>query len=221
MSLDKNSKSSLFKWAIFLAAFTVIYNVVEGVVAVYFGAVDETLALFGFGLDSFVEVISGVGIWHMVSRLRSAGDDYRDHFEKRALQVTGTAFYFLMTGLIFTAGWNLYAGHKPQTTFWGVIIAVISILVMWWLIREKVKVGTLLDSDAIIADANCTKACMQLSFVLLASSLVYELFEIGSIDAIGSLFIAGIAFREGKESFEKAEGKVCETCNNHEEIDKE
>ena len=111
----------------------------------------------------------------------------------------GNSFLFLMTGLIFTAGWNLYAGHKPQTTFWGVIIAVISILVMWWLIREKVKVGTLLDSDAIIADANCTKACMQLSFVLLASSLVYELFEIGSIDAIGSLFIAGIAFsgREG------------------------
>ena len=64
-----------------------------------------------------------------------------------------------------------------------------------------------MNSEAIIADANCTKVCMQLSFILLAASLGYELFGIGSIDAIGSLFIAGIAFREGRESFEKANNK--------------
>ena len=78
---------------------------------------------------------------------------------------------------------------------------------MWWLIREKIKVGNSLNSDAIIADANCTKACMQLSFVLFASSIGYELFGIGQIDAAGSLIIAGIAFREGQEAFEKAKNQ--------------
>ena len=64
--------------------------------------------------------------------------------------------------------------------------------------------GTSLKSDAILSDANCTKACMQLSIILLISSISYEIFEIGSIDAIGSLFIAGISFREGREAFEKS-----------------
>ncbi len=197
--------------AIFLAIFTVAYNVIEGVAAVYFGLQDETLALFGFGLDSIVEVISGIGIWHMVLRIRKIGDEHRDHFEKRALKITGSAFYLLAVGLIVSSIYNLISGAHPETTLWGIMIAGLSILVMWWLIREKIKVGKALQSDAIIADANCTKACMQLSFILLASSLGYELFDIGSIDAIGSLFIAGIAFREGKESFEKAkqQGSCC------------
>ena len=60
------SKESLFQFAIILAVITVIYNVFEGIASVYFGLEDETLALFGFGLDSFVEVMSGIGIWHMV-----------------------------------------------------------------------------------------------------------------------------------------------------------
>ena len=201
------SKQSLFQMAIFLAILTVVYNIIEGIAAVYFGLEDETLALFGFGLDSFVEVISGIGIWHMVLRMRKNGDEHRDAFEKRALKITGSAFYLLTIGLIISSIYNLISGAHPETTFWGIVIAGLSILVMWWLIREKNKVGKALNSEAIIADANCTKVCMQLSFILLAASLGYELFDIGSIDAIGSLFIAGITFREGKESFEKAENQ--------------
>jgi len=206
------SKESLFQMAIFLAIFTVIYNVIEGIASVYFGQEGETLALFGFGLDSFVEVISGIGIWHMVMRIRKIGDEHRDHFEKRALKITGSAFYLLFIGLVISSIYNLISGARPETTFWGIVISGISILVMWWLMRTKYKVGKELQSDAIIADANCTKACMQLSFILLASSLGYELFNIGSLDAIGSLFIAGIAFREGRESFEKAENQNSCSC---------
>ena len=70
--------------------------------------------------------------------------------------------------------------------------------------RNKKKIGIQLNSDAMIADANCTRVCMQLSFILLIASLGYEVFEIGSIDAVGSLFIAGISFKEGREAFEKS-----------------
>jgi len=208
------SKESLLKFAIFLAVVTVFYNILEGLAAVYFGLEDETLALFGFGLDSFVEVISGIGIWHMVLRITKKGDEHKDHFEKRALKITGSAFYLLTVGLIISSIYNLITGAHPETTFWGIVIAGLSIFVMWWLIREKTKVGKALQSDAIIADANCTRACMQLSVVLMVSSLGYELFEIGSIDAIGSLFIAGISFREGRESFEKAENQI-QCCGDH------
>jgi len=201
------SKKALYQFAIFLAIITVGYNFIEGITAVYFGIDDEILALFGFGLDSFVEVISGIGIWHMVLRIRNCKNEQKDNFEKRALQITGISFYLLTLGLITSAIYNFILGSHPRTTFWGIVIAGISILVMWWLIREKIKVGNALNSDAIIADANCTKACMQLSFVLFASSIGYELFGIGQIDAAGSLIIAGIAFREGQEAFEKAKNQ--------------
>ena len=79
---------------------------------------------------------------------------------------------------------------------------------MWLLVWQKKKVGKILNSDAIIADANCTKTCLQLSVVLLISSVGYEMFRIGSIDSIGSILIAWFAFREGKESFEKAKNDL-------------
>ena len=202
------SKSSMLNFALVLAVITVLYNIVEGLISVYFGMAHETLALFGFGLDSFVEVISGVGIWHMVLRIRQNGDEHRDKFEKTALKITGTVFYLLAVGLLVTSIYNLINGSKPENTLWGVIIASISILVMWWLIYNKRKVGKELHSDAIIADANCTRVCMQLSFILLIASLGYEVFGIGSIDTLGSLFIAGISFREGKEAFVKSNNRL-------------
>ena len=152
------------------------YNVFEGLVAVYFGLEDETLALFGFGLDSFVEVISGIGIWHMVLRIKRNEDEHRDNFEKTALKITGSVFYLLAVGLFITSIYNLITRSIPETTLWGVVIASISIFVMWGLIYYKKKVGTKLNSDAMIADANCTRVCMQLSFILLISSLIYEMF---------------------------------------------
>ena len=82
--------NTLYKWASVLALITIFYNILEGIVSVYFGLEDETIALFGFGLDSFVEVISGVGIWHMVRRLRQNGNENPDIFEIQALRITGS-----------------------------------------------------------------------------------------------------------------------------------
>ena len=80
--------------------------------------------------------------------------------------------------------------------------------------REKLKVGKKLKSDAIIADANCTRTCFYLSVVLLAASGLYELTGIGYVDLLGSLGIAWFSFREGKESFEKAASNnlACNCC---------
>jgi len=199
----------LYKQALLLAKITVLYNIIEGLASVAFAVNDETLALFGFGVDSFVEVISGIGIWHMIRRIKPMTASDPDAFEKTALRITGTAFYLLTAGLILSAGINFYGGHHPETTFWGIVISLISILTMGALIHFKMRVGRALASDAIIADANCTKTCLYLSFILLAASLGYEFTGIGGLDAIGAAAIAILSFREGKEAFEKAEGKAC------------
>jgi divalent metal cation (Fe/Co/Zn/Cd) transporter len=205
-------KTSLYKWASILALITIFYNIVEGLISVSFGLEDETIALFGFGLDSFVEVISGVGIWHMVQRLKYNNESSPDKFEKRALTITGSSFYILTVGLIAGSIINIYQGHKPETTVWGIIVASISIGTMWLLIHYKIRVGRELNSQAILADANCTKACLYLSVVLLLSSIGYELTKIGGLDSIGAILIAGFAFKEGRESFQKAKGNLSCGC---------
>jgi divalent metal cation (Fe/Co/Zn/Cd) transporter len=217
-SKDKHisdSSVTLYAAALLLAKITVFYNIAEGVISVFFGAADETLSLFGFGVDSFVEVISGIGIWHMVARIMRSPESTPDAFERTALRITGSAFYFLAAGLVVTAAINLYTGQRPETTFWGIVISLISIFTMWLLIHFKLKVGRALNSDAIIADANCTRTCLYLSFVLLASSLGYEATGIGWFDPLGALAIALFSFQEGKEAFEKAKGKTCscQDCN--------
>ena len=202
----RQSRINLYKRALLLAKITIFYNIIEGVVSVFLGAEDKTLSLFGFGLDSFVEVLSGIGIWNMIKRIGLSSDADPGPFEVRALRITGTAFYILAAGLLITAGVNLYQGHQPETTFWGIIIAGISIFTMWALIYFKVKVGNELQSEAILEDANCTKACLYLSFTLLFASIAYELTGIGGVDSLGAILIAIFAFREGRESFEKSRG---------------
>lgn len=203
-------RQNLYKYAFILAYITIGYNILEGLISIFFGLEDETLSLFGFGVDSFVEVISGVGILHMLIRIKNNNSETRDAFENTALKITGTSFYLLTIGLVITAVYNLFTGHKPDTTFWGIVISLISIVTMSFLIFYKMKIGKLLQSDAIIADANCTKTCLYLSIVLLISSAGYEITNIGGLDSIGALAIAWFSYKEGKEAFEKVKtGKNC------------
>ena len=203
------TKDTLLSRAALLAWITIAYNILEGLVSVVFGLEDDTLSLFGFGLDSFVEVVSGIGIWHMVHRMRRNPQSEPDRFERHALRITGGAFFVLSAGLAFTAALNLFQGHRPETTIWGIFIGGVSIMTMGLLIHFKKKVGTALNSEAILADANCTKACLYLSFVLLVASAGYEFTGLGGIDALGALWIAWFAFREGREAFGKSRGKQC------------
>lgn len=207
--------NSLIRKAIVLSLITILYNIAEGLISVYFGNSDETLALFGFGVDSFVEVISGIGIAHMIFRMKYSKIETHDKFERTALRITGTAFYLLTIGLIIGAVLNVINDVKPETTIPGIIIASISLATMSWLMASKMKVGKALNSDAIISDAQCTKTCFYLSLILLISSGLYELFNIAYFDFLGSLAIAFFAFKEGKEAFEKAESEnlLC-ACGN-------
>lgn len=207
--MNNSIQDRLYTTANLLAVITVVYNIVEGVVSVWFGAADETLSLFGFGVDSFVEVISGIGIWHMVRRIRLDRDGSRDGFERTALRITGTAFYLLTAGLVLSACFSLYERHKPESTMWGIIVSLVSILCMWFLIHYKTRTGRALDSAAILADAACSRVCLYLSVVLMAASAGYELTGIGVFDAIGALLIAYFSFREGREALHKARGASC------------
>ena len=206
------SEEKLYQKAYLLSLFTIIYNLVEGIVSIILGYEDETLALFGFGVDSFIEVMSGIGIAIMIQRIRQNPTSSKSEFEIKALKITGTAFYLLSAGLLAGIVLSIVNNHKPEATFWGVIISLISIAVMVWLMNAKKSTGKKLHSDPIISDANCTKVCVYMSIVLLVSSLIYELTGFAYADVIGAAGLIYFSVSEGKEAFEKAKGKSCECC---------
>lgn len=211
----KSTFDRSYQIALLLGFFTVFYNLIEGLVSVYFGVADETIALFGFGVDSFIEVASGIGIVAMILRIRQNPDTPRSQFEQTALRITGTSFYILAAGLALTAIVNLVNGHKPETTVAGAIISLISIAVMWALVAAKRKVGRALNSAPILADANCTMTCIYMSIVLLVASVIYQLTGFGFIDSLGALGLIYFSYNEGKEAFEKAAGLECECGDEH------
>jgi divalent metal cation (Fe/Co/Zn/Cd) transporter len=201
---SRTSTDGYWRFALWLALITIFYNLLEGLISIFFGYSDEALTLFGFGVDSFIEVMSGIGILAMVLRIRRNPETPRSQFERTALRVTGSAFYILAAGLSLTAIYNLVTGHKPQTTLPGLIISLISIAAMWALVAAKRKVGKALDSAPILADANCTLVCIYMSVVLLAASLIYQVTGFGFVDSIGAAGLIYFSINEGKESFEKA-----------------
>jgi len=211
MTALTTSANRYWQYALWLAIFTIGYNLLEGLISVAFGVQDEALTLFGFGVDSFIEVMSGIGILAMVLRIRHNPDTPRSHFERTALRITGSAFYLLAAGLTVTAAYNLITAHKPTTTVPGLIISIISIAIMWALVSGKRRVGRALDSSPILADANCTLVCVYMSLVLLAASFVYQLTGFGFVDSLGALGLIYFSIREGKESLEKAAG-LEESC---------
>lgn len=199
--------------ALALAIFTIGYNLIEGLVATLFGFQDETLALFGFGLDSFIEMISGIGIVLMVLRLREDPGSNRSMGERKALRITGWSFYTLVVVLVLSSLASLYFGRKPEAALWGLIISIVSIIIMWALLRGKINVGKKLCSDAILADASCTRVCIYMSLILLGSSAIYEWTGFQYADVLGTLGLAWFSFREGRECFEKAASEAHCQCH--------
>ena len=205
-------ENRLYERAYQLSLFTIFYNIIEGVLSMILGYKDETLTLFGFGIDSFIEVISGIGIAMMIMRIRKNPNSQIDKFEIKALKITGYSFYILSIGLLIGVVLNIYYKHKPETTLWGVVISLVSIIIMIWLMISKRNIGKQLNSEPILSDSNCTKICIYMSIILLLSSLIYELTGFVYADTIGTLGLIYFSIKEGKEAFEKAQGKSC--CNN-------
>lgn len=210
---NMQQKTKDYKTVFYLSIFTIVYNLAEGLVATYFGLQEESLSLFGFGVDSFVEVISGAGIAFMMYRIWKNEGESKTAFEKTALQITGYAFYFLVAYLVFQSGWNIYHHHVPTQATWDIIIACVSMAFMWLLIRWKTILGERLQSKAIIADAACAKVCLYMSLILLASGILYQYTGFIYADSLGALGIAYFSYKEGRECFEHAQDDTHDHCH--------
>ena len=178
--------------ALWLSALTIVYNLAEGLVSMAFGWADDSIALFGFGADSFIEVASALLVlWKLLDH----GDLQR---ERKATQSIGWLFLALAMGIAAGSALQVAAQRHPPTTVPGLVISVASLSFMAFLWRTKRQTARALDSATLAADAACSLACLQLSGVLFVGSLSFLLAPaLRWVDAVAALGLALLIGREG------------------------
>jgi len=180
-----------------LAVFTIVYNLAEGAVAMAFGVSDDSVALFGFGADSLIEVGSAlIVLW----RLREDGGCATRGLarERRATLAIGVLFMVLALGTVLASVLQLASRRHPGTSLPGMLVSVVSLAFMFWLWRAKRRVARILDSRTLEGDAACSLACIQLSAVLFAGSLAFWVAPgLWWADAVAAIAIAGLIAKEG------------------------
>ena len=202
--LDRMSVVRRGRW---LEYFTVIWNAVEGLVAVGAGVFAGSISLVGFGIDSFIEVTSGsVLLWRM-SVDANVGD--RERNEKRALRIVGLCFLLLAVYIAFESGNDLWFKRAPEQSIPGIVLACVSLVVMPLLSRSKRKVGHALNIAAMHADAKQTQFCTYLSAILLVGLILNAAFGLWWADPIAALIMVPIIAKEG---FGGLQGKTCDDC---------
>ncbi len=203
----KKDNSNLFKNALYLSYFSVGYNLLEGIASIIAGEIAGSIALIGFGLDSFVESLSG-GI--MIWRFRKYGSNSsqsEEEIESRATKLIAYTLFILGAYVLYESLKKMYYHEIPKPTLFGIIIAIASIIAMPILFYLKNKIGRSIGSRSLIADSKQTLACVLLSVALLIGLGLNYLYKLWWTDPIVGLLIVGYLIREGYNTLK--EEKTC------------
>lgn len=196
-------KAAHHKKALLLSFATVGYNLIEGVIAVGAGIVTNSSALLAFGLDSFIESLSGsVMIWRFAKH-RSEEDEERA--EQKAQKLVAYTFFILGAYVLIDASLALITGEEPEKSLIGIVIAILSLLIMPSIALAKYRLGKQIKSRSLVADSKQTFACVIMSVTLLLGVGLNYLFGFWWADPVAGIAIALLLFNEGKEALENDE----------------
>ena len=191
--------------ALALSILTVGYNILEGIASVVAAALSGSTALFGFGLDSFVESMSG---WVMVWRFWHYGIDAEDKeiakIERKASRLVSYSFFILGGYVTLAACRSLYRYEAALPSILGLGIAIASVVAMPLLFLAKYRLGKHIGSPSLVADSKETLACVMLSVALLIGLGINYLLRIWWADSATALVIGALIFREGWLTFEES-----------------
>lgn len=182
-----------------LAAFTVAWNVVEGLVAITAAWVAGSRALAGFGLDSAVESISAtVLLWRLGVERRDP--ERAEAVERRALRAMGISLLLLAVFVGVESVRSLLLRDEPHVSVVGIGLTAVSLVVIPLLARRKRTVAVALGSRAAEADSAQTRACANLSAVVLAGLVLNAAFGWWWADPLAALGVVAFLVSEGREA---------------------
>ena len=202
--MTESARQAGLRTGLRLEVFTVGWNVIEAVVAIGAGAIAGSVALVGFGLDSVIESISGIALYH---RLRGElkGDESRnDEREKRALLFVGVSFFLIAAYVTYESLHTLLSREAPEHSVPGIVLAALSLIVMPVLGWRKLVTARALESRALEADAMETFVCAYLSFALLIGLLLNSMFDWWWADPVAALAMLPLIIHEGREAIEES-----------------
>ncbi len=209
------SEDADWRTALRLEYFTVIYNIFEAVASILSGMAAGSIALVGFGLDSVVESLSGLILIWRLRRHDQVSPEEEERIERTAQRLVAFSFFLLGAYVLWESAGRLATGEIPETSFIGIVIAILSIIIMPVLAWRKRVTGAAIGSRALLADAKETIACSYLSIALLAGLLANYLFGFWQADPLAAFVIVIYLFREGYEGWTgSCSGDECDDgCN--------
>ena len=202
---EKSALSDKFRLGLLLSYFTVGYNILEGIVSIVIGSLTGSVALVGFGLDSFIESLSGsVMIWRL-SKHGKISEEEEERVEAKAANLVGATFFILAAYILFESVKKLMSGEAPEASLAGIVIAILSLLIMPSLAYYKNKVGKEIGSHSLVSDSKQTLVCVMMSVALLVGLGANYLFGIWWLDPIAGLIFVVILCKEGYEAIKYKE----------------
>jgi cation diffusion facilitator family transporter len=204
-------RTKSLKQGLWLEAFTIAWNIVEGVIAVSAGLVSNSVALISFGIDSFVETTSaGVLFWRLKSELNGTEPENAERVERKAGKIAGALLFVLAAYIVIDATRRLLGfGESAEGSAVGLILTTVSLVVMPLLAWRKLKTAKALNSKALRADAYETIACVWLSATTFIGLGLNAWLGWSWADPLAALLVVPIVVREGLEGWR---GEECDHC---------
>jgi divalent metal cation (Fe/Co/Zn/Cd) transporter len=202
-----SARETNLRTALQLEYLTVGWNVVEGAVAIGAALGAGSIALFGFGVDSFVECASGmVLLWRLSAERRGVDAEAVERLDRRAHRLVGASLFLLATYVLVDAGRTLWERQRPSPSIAGIALTSLSLAAMYWLARAKRRAAAALASRALEADSFQTTACFWLSLVTLSGIGLNAAFGWWWADPVAAL---GMTWFIGREGLEAWRGEEC------------
>jgi divalent metal cation (Fe/Co/Zn/Cd) transporter len=193
-------KNNLQKRALMLSYLNVGYHLAEEIISIGLGVITGSIALIGFGLDSVIEMLSGiVMIWRFKHKCQSKQQEHI--IDRKAQKLVAYTFFILGTYVLYEAIKKLIFHEVIEPSLLGIGIAILSIIVMPIMAHLKHQTGKLLNSQSLLSDSMESYASAWMSAVLLIALGVNYFFGLWWVDPLAGLFFVVILWREGYEAY--------------------
>jgi len=177
----------------------VAWNLLGGILSIAAGAVAGSVALIGFGVDSFVEAASAIVVgWRVAVELRGRSPQRAEQVERRASRFAGGLLLALALYIVVEAARRLLGfGREAEPSALGIVLTALSLVVMPLLGWAKLRTAAVLASGALRADAYETIACAWLSLTTLAGLGLNAGLGWWWADPLAALLLVPLLTREG------------------------
>lgn len=206
-----STRSGELRLGVWIELVTILWMTLEACVAITVGFATRSVSLQGFGLDSIVELIAGaILLWRLLVEQRGGSLEHIEHAERRASWVTAISLFALAVYIVGDSALSFLTRTRPESSWWGVGLAVAAAIVMPLLWQGKLRVAKRIGSAALKADAACSVTCAYMSLTLLAGLVLNRLFGWWWADPLAALALVYFLIQEGREVLHEA--RTGETC---------